>query len=42
MNSNIEDNTLIGENRAIREEIEGRIKYTEEYTERPKSSGEVL
>jgi hypothetical protein len=32
MNSNIENNTLIGENPAVREEVEVRIKYTEEYT----------
>jgi hypothetical protein len=33
INLNIEDSTLIGENPAIREEIEVRIKYIEEYTD---------
>jgi hypothetical protein len=32
MNSNIKNSMLIGENPAIREEIEIRIKYAEEYT----------
>jgi hypothetical protein len=32
MNPNIKDSTLIGENPAVREEIEIRIKYIEKYT----------
>jgi hypothetical protein len=32
MNPNIKNNTLIEKNPAVREEIEIRIKYTEEYT----------
>jgi hypothetical protein len=33
MNSNIKNNILIGENLAVREEVEAKIKYTEEYTD---------
>jgi hypothetical protein len=33
INSNIENNTLIGENPAVREEIEIRIKYAEEHAD---------
>jgi hypothetical protein len=33
MNFNIKNNTLIGENPAIRKEVEIRIKYTEKYTD---------
>jgi hypothetical protein len=33
MNSNIENNTLIGENFAVREEVEARIKYAEEHAD---------
>jgi hypothetical protein len=33
INLNIENNTLIGESPVIREEIEIRIKYTEEYAD---------
>jgi hypothetical protein len=31
INPNIKDSTLIGESPAVREEIEVRIKYAEEY-----------
>jgi hypothetical protein len=33
MNSNIENNTLIGESLAVREEVEAKNKYAEEYTD---------
>jgi hypothetical protein len=33
MNSDIEDNTLIGENSVIREEVKIRIKYTKKYAD---------
>jgi hypothetical protein len=33
INSDIENNTLIEESPAIREEVEIRIKYTEEYAD---------
>jgi hypothetical protein len=33
MNPNIKNNTLIGESSAVREEVEARIKYTEEYAD---------
>jgi hypothetical protein len=33
INLNIENNTIIEENPVVREEVEIRIKYTEEYTD---------
>jgi 3-hydroxy-3-methylglutaryl CoA synthase len=33
MNSNIKNNTLIGESSAVREEVEARIKYIEKHTD---------
>jgi hypothetical protein len=33
MNPNIKNSTLIGESPAVREEVEVRIKYAEEYAD---------